>query len=423
MFDFIYKGIIRDKKRSLLPIIVVTIGVFVVVFSDGIIGGMINNMISMTANFQTGHVKVMTRAYAKQENEKPIDLSILNAGELINQLKKDYPKVDWTPRIMFGGLLDIPDQKGETKAQVPVSGIAVDFLTTGSNELKRLGIKKAIIDGIPINRPGQILVSVDFAEKYNVKPGDKVTFFGSTMYGSMTFSNYTIAGIVRFGNSMLDRGAIMIDISDARLLLDMDNAAAEIVGFLPEGKYNNEKAEEIKKSFNDKWTNNKDEYAPIMTQLMDQEMMSATLGYAKRMSLIMIVLLIIALAIVLWNAGILGGIRRYNEFGIRLAMGEEKKHIFNSLMIESLIIGIIGSILGTTLGVMACLILSRHGIDYSAVMRNVSLMMDPVIRTTITPRMLYSGTIPGIISILVGTALAGQAIYKRNTAMLFKELD
>jgi putative ABC transport system permease protein len=104
-------------------------------------------------------------------------------------------------------------------------------------------------------------------------------------------------------------------------------------------------------------------------------------------------------------------------------MGEEKKHIFNSLMIESLIIGIIGSILGTTLGFMACLILSRHGIDYSAVMRNVSLMMDPVIRTTITPRMLYSGTIPGIISILVGTALAGQAIYKRNTAMLFKELD
>ncbi|MDD2245138.1 MAG: FtsX-like permease family protein [Dysgonamonadaceae bacterium] len=423
MFDFIYKGIIRDKKRSLLPIIVVTIGVFVVVFSDGIIGGMINNMISMTANFQTGHVKVMTRAYAKQENEKPIDLSILNAGELINQLKKDYPIVDWTPRIMFGGLLDIPDQKGETKAQGPVSGISVDFLTTGSNELKRLGIKKAIIDGTPINRPGQILVSVDFAEKYNVKPGDIVTFFGSTMYGSMTFSNFTIAGIVRFGNSMLDRGAIMIDISDARLLLDMDNAAAEIVGFLPEGKYNNEKAEEIKKSFNDKWTNNKDEYAPIMTQLMDQEMMSATLGYAKRMSLIMIVLLIIALAIVLWNAGILGGIRRYNEFGIRLAMGEEKKHIFNSLMIESLIIGIIGSILGTTLGFMACLILSRHGIDYSAVMRNVSLMMDPVIRTTITPRMLYSGTIPGIISILVGTALAGQAIYKRNTAMLFKELD
>ncbi|MFA6702775.1 MAG: FtsX-like permease family protein [Dysgonamonadaceae bacterium] len=423
MFDFIYKGIIRDKKRSLLPIIVVTIGVFVVVFSDGIIGGMINNMISMTANFQTGHVKVMTHEYATQENEKPIDLSILNAGELINQLKNEYPEVDWTPRIMFGGLLDIPDQKGETKAQGPVSGIAVDFLTPGSNELKRLGIKKAIIDGNPINIPGQILVSVDFAEKYNVKPGDKVTFFGSTMYGSMTFSNYTIAGIVRFGNSMLDRGAIIIDISDARLLLDMDNAAAEIVGYLPEEKYNNEKAEEIKTSFNAKWANNSDEYAPVMTQLMDQEMMSATLGYAKRMSLIMIVLLIIALAIVLWNAGILGGIRRYNEFGIRLAMGEEKKHIFNSLMLESLIIGIIGSILGTTLGFMACLILSRHGIDYSAVMRNVSLMMDPVIRTTITPRMLYTGTIPGIISILVGTALAGQAIYKRNTAMLFKELD
>jgi len=57
------------------------------------------------------------------------------------------------------------------------------------------------------------------------------------------------------------------------------------------------------------------------------------------------------------------------------------------------------------------------------VMKNIAMMIDPVIHARITPRMYYIGAIPGILSMLVGTALAGRTIYKRNTALLFKELD
>jgi putative ABC transport system permease protein len=50
-------------------------------------------------------------------------------------------------------------------------------------------------------------------------------------------------------------------------------------------------------------------------------------------------------------------------------------------------------------------------------------MITPVIRSEVTPQLYYIGFIPGVISMLVGSALAGTAVYKRNTAMLFKELD
>ena len=56
-------------------------------------------------------------------------------------------------------------------------------------------------------------------------------------------------------------------------------------------------------------------------------------------------------------------------------------------------------------------------------MDNVNMMIDPVIRSEMTPAIFYIGFIPGIVSMLIGSALAGMAIYKRNTAMLFKELD
>jgi len=423
MLKFLFKGIIRDKARSLLPVIVVSIGVFVVVLMDGMIGGMMGNMINMTANFQTGHLKIMTRAYAEDEEQKPNDLALLDVDEMIDMLRSDFPDVDWTPRIMFGGLLDIPDERGETKAQGPVMGQSFDLLSPHSREIERIGLRKAIVAGDVIQRSGEILVSVDFAERNDVAPGDTLTFFGSTMYGSMTFANYAVAGILRFGTTALDRGAIILDISDARALLDMEDAAGEIFGFLPNEHYDRELAEAVKNRFNAQFADDDDEFAPVMLQLADQQTMGHLLGFMQHVSTIMVVILIFALSIVLWNAGILGGIRRYNEFGVRLAMGEEKRHIFGTLLTEALLVGAIGSAIGTILGLSLSQYLAVHGLDFSQVMENVSMMMDPVLRTKITPRMYYIGFIPGIFSMLIGTALAGIAVYKRETAVLFKELD
>ena len=423
MLKFLFKGIIRDRARSLLPVIVVTIGVFVVVVMDGFIGGMMGNMLNMTANFQTGHVKIMTRAYAADEDQKPNDLALLDVDEMIDMLSGDFPDVDWTPRIMFGGLLDIPDAYGETKAQGPVMGQSFDLISPHSREIERIGLRKALVVGDVIRRQGEVLVSVDFAEKYDVTPGDTVTFFGSTMYGSMSFANYTVAGVLRFGMTMLDRGAIILDISDARALLDMEDAASEIFGFLPDEFYDRELAETVKSRFNAQFADDDDEFSPVMLQLADQQMMREMLGYMNTVSWVASAFLAFALSIVLWNAGILGGIRRYNEFGVRLALGEDKRHIYGTLLTESLLIGVIGSVIGTVLGVSLCKYLSMHGLDYSQVMENISMMMDPVLRAEITPRTYYIGFIPGIVSMLIGTALAGRAVYKRKTAMLFKELD
>ncbi len=423
MKRFLLKGIIRDKSRSLLPVTVVAIGVFFFIFIDGFFGGTLNNMIDATSRYKSGHLKVTTRVYHDNEEQRPLDMALLEVDELIEGLKTKFPDVDWNPRILFGGLLDIPDSQGETKAQGPVMATAYDLLSPQSHESQRLHLEKAITSGRTIQHPMEVLVSYDFAEKFGVQPGNTVTFFGSTMYGSMSFTNFTVAGVVRFGMSALDRGAVIIDLADARQLLDMDNAANEVLGFFPHDAYDDEQAEAIKTVFNAKYADSDDEYAPVMLQFADQNSMRETLIYFRSVTGFIVLLLVLALSIVLWNTGILGGIRRYNEFGVRLALGETKSHIYRTLLIESLFIGFAGSVIGTALGLLLSLYLKNHGIDYGSMLDNVNMMLDPVIRSEISPRMFYIGFIPGIVSMLIGTALSGIAVYKRNTAMLFKELD
>jgi len=122
MIKFLLKGLLHDRSRSLLPIIVVSLGVMLTVFLHCWIYGIIGDSIRMSANFDTGHLKVMTRAYAEKSEQMPNDLAILGANKLVQELHKDQPDMDWVQRIRFGAQMDFPDDKGETRAQGPVAG-------------------------------------------------------------------------------------------------------------------------------------------------------------------------------------------------------------------------------------------------------------------------------------------------------------
>jgi len=132
---------------------------------------------------------------------------------------------------------------------------------------------------------------------------------------------------------------------------------------------------------------------------------------------------VIIMSIVLWNSGLLGGLRRYGEVGVRLAIGERKRHIFSSLIYESVVIGIVGTIIGTSLGLVAGYFMQKYGLDLSSAMKNVNMMIPLVFKAKITPVTFYVGFFPGLVSTTLGTALAGIGIYRRQTASLFKELE
>ncbi|MBN2355983.1 FtsX-like permease family protein, partial [candidate division KSB1 bacterium] len=133
--------------------------------------------------------------------------------------------------------------------------------------------------------------------------------------------------------------------------------------------------------------------------------------------------LIFAMSIVLWNAGLLGGLRRYGEIGVRLAIGEYKGHIYRSMVVESIVIGLAGSVIGTAAGVALVYYIQVHGIDFSSMFENSGLMINTVIRTHVTAQSYYLGFIPGLFATVLGTMLAGIGIYRRNTAQLFKEFE
>jgi len=406
-----------------LPFIVTATGVMLTVVFHSWITGILGNSIEFNANFSAGHVKVMTRAYSENSSQMPNDLAILGTDSVTQLISDQFPDMKFVERIYFGGLVDVPDESGETKAQGSAMGIAIDLLSGDKTEIQRMNIISSLKTGrLPENRK-EVLMSKTLSEKLGLQPGNALTLIGSSMYGELTFYNFFLSGTIEFGTTALDRGTIIADIHDVREALNMEDASGEILGFFMTERYDDAKARAVADRFNQLYSSEEDEFSLVMKRLSEQNNMGFMVEYSRKLKGIMVFVFILAMSIILWNAGLMGGLRRYGEFGMRLAIGEEKKHVYLTMLLESLIIGVFGALTGIFAGMAISWYLQTHGLDLGVMMKNATIMMPRVFKAQITSQTWYIGFIPGVLSAEFGMILAGLGIYKRQTAQLFKELQ
>ena len=427
MMYFLTKGLLRDRSRSLFPVIIITITVTIVIFAIGFMKGSMNSVFQSTAVIISGHEKVVTRAYKEESQMLPNDLALLDVDQIIRNLDKEYPDHFWSPRITFGGLLDMPDKNGETKDQGPVYALGIDFLKTGSRIIEIWELDKNLVNGRLPKTFNEALIGQKLANKLNITVGDTATYIGTTMHNAFTTYNFTIVGTFDLQKGQADSQMMLVDISGARKALDMENAASEILGFTHSLFYDDDKAVSLRSNYNENYSDSSDIFSPVMMALRDSsQQMGDMVEFVDAFLMIIGTIFLIIVMVVLWNMGLMNGLRRYGEIGLRLAMGESKGVVYRSMIVEAVIIGLTGTMIGTGLGLSIVYYVQENGIDYSevvATMSTASMVMPNVFYAKITPDLYYIGFIPGLIATVLGTMLAGIAIYKREMAQLFKELE
>ena len=423
MIRFLIKGLVRDRTRSLFPSVTVVAGVALTVFLQTYITGLNSNMSDASAAFSTGHLKVVSKAAAKEGDQASNELALNQIAVLLEQMRQQFPELLWTPRIRFAGLLDIPDDNGLTKAQAPIFGFGVDLLSPDSTDRRIMNLERSIVRGRLPSAPNEALISDGLANQLGIEPGATATLISTTMFGSMSTSNFTVAGTVNFGVRAMDRGAMIADISDLQRGLDMEDSAGEVLGLFRDSLYHRADADAVATAFNTRSTNGDDEFAPTALTMHGQPGASELMDYMDLVTGGIVAIFAIVMSIVLWNAGLIGGLRRYGEIGLRLAFGEDKGRLYRGMLIEAVAIGLFGSIVGTILALLPAYWLQVHGWDLGYLFANSSLMLNNVIRAEITPVAFVIGFIPGLLANVVGTAIAGIGIYKRQTATLMKELE
>ena len=427
MIRFLIKGLLRDRHRSLFPVLVVTTGVLLTTVFYGFVVGMMGDAFRTMAVFDTGHVKIMSRAYAEIAGQMPNDLFLPDSGRLMAFLRKTYPSMDWAARIRFGGLLDFPDKQGETRSQGPFMGLALDMLVDETGERERMGLSAALVRGRLPEMSGEILISEKLAQDLDAVLGEAATLISATANGGMAIHTLALVGTTRFGVNLMDRNLMLADITDIQYALDMEDGVGEILGLLPRQVFHRRTADAVAAGFNALYDAVEDEYAPTMITFRDQHGMGEMMDFIKIELLVIVFFFVFVMSIVLWNSGLMSGLRRYGEMGVRLAMGEGRGRVYRSLVYESIAIGIAASLIGTGIGMAICYYLQEVGIDMTRWLRGggaqMNIALADIMRARVTPEGFLIGFIPGLLSTVFGTLMSGLGILKRQTSTLFKELE
>jgi putative ABC transport system permease protein len=203
----------------------------------------------------------------------------------------------------------------------------------------------------------------------------------------------------------------------------MEDSAGEVLGFFRDSLYRDKEAVAVAAAFNAAHRGEEGDFAPAMVPLRGQGGLAQTIDLVTEVYSLMLVVFIAVMSIVLWNAGLMSSLRRYGEFGIRLALGEDKGRLYRSLIAEGLAVGVVGSAVGTALGLAVSYYLQNKGVNIGSMMRNATIVMSDVVRARVTPLSYVIGFVPGLAATFLGRAVSGIGIYKRQTARLAKEFE
>jgi putative ABC transport system permease protein len=394
-----WRNLGRHRGRTILSLIAIITGVFVVVIAKGVIDGIVDTFITYNINLNSGHIRVIQPEYKLKEQTLSLGYAVGNEDTPYHSIVEDIRSIPdvkaATGRIRFGMLLLAGDDVQET-----VLTIGTDF-----DEEEKIAHLSRFLEGSQagtLPRVGQreILLGDVLMDKLGIGVGDKVNAVFSTSFGSLGIATFRVAGKMSSGLKFLDESTAYIPLDTAMHLLDMDDSVTEIVVFgetLSKAHALTTEVESVAHTLPG---------TPIVVPWDEYSELISLMSKAKAIYAVIYILIVTLASFVVFNTLLMIVSERTREIGMLAALGLTPQSIQRLFLMEGTILALIGSFIGTLLGGVFNLWFGSVGLDISMMTENLGgeFLLTPRIYPTTSWAML-------IFSYALGVAVTIVAVY------------
>ena len=397
-----WRNLGRHRGRTMLSLLAIVMGVFVVVIAKGVIDGMVGSWLTYSINLDSGHVRIVQPEYRLKERVLSLSYPVGNdetpADEIIDKIRS-LPGVRVAAgRIRFGMMLTAQE------TQEAVVGIGVDF----AQEERAIRLSQfvrghsatgdASDDAGRLPEPGtrQILLGRDLMAKLGVEVGDRVNALFSTSFGSLRIATFRVSGKMASGLRMLDESTAYIPLDVAMRLLDMDGSVTEIVVFGKSAGLASKLQAQIGRALR----------GLAVVPWNEHNELIGFLSKAEAIYTVIYVFLVILASFVVFNTQLMVVSERTHEIGMLSALGLSPESVRRLFTIEGAILAVTGSAGGVLLGGVFNLWFSRVGIDLTGITQAMSseILLTPRLYPVADYRVL-------LYSFVLGMAVTMTAVY------------
>lgn len=347
-----WRNIWRNKRRSMVVLTSVIVGVVAALVLDAIQSGMINQMLFNQIKLSASHIQIHKKGFADNKKVQSfIPYPVLVEKELKNDEEIKY----YSKRVIAFGLVSSADNS---------SGIYLNGIQP-EKEKNISSVSESIIDGNYFTgAEREIVMGQKLAEKLKVGIGDKVVVMSNTPDGSIGSEVFRLTGIFRTASSEFDKSQIFIPIGISQKMLSIGDNFHEFAIITQNVKLAGQEAAEISKDIDGKY-----EVLPY-TEILPLLVMQ--IDMYRQMAVIINLIIALALVFGIINSMLMAVYERIQEIGVLMAIGMKNGKIFLMIIFEALIIGIIGTLSGLISGYLIYKLVLIHGIDLSSFTESLS---------------------------------------------------
>jgi ABC-type lipoprotein release transport system permease subunit len=366
-----WRNVWRNWRRTVIALIAIALGLTLILVFDGMLGGMDQSLYGNTVRLQGGHIQIHAPGFRERANRSPLlPLADRDAAAAAAQAQPETIVV--AQRIRTGGMVS----SREGTMPVAITGIQPQHETPAVSL-----VAENVVDGRYLQGDDQdlLLIGQALAERLAVSVGDRVTLVGRATHDQMRRRTMTIVGIYDLGIKDIEESMVFVSLQEAQSLFDLRDQATEIGIYVQEVGQETAVVERLQPALPGYEVDAWDTLDPTTKELMDLE--------GQIMSAFGLIILLIA-AVGIFNLMLMAVFERTREIGILGAMGLKSRETMALFLMEGVLIGLLGALVGCLLGGAISIYFGHVGLDWVA---------------------LYGGADFGDISELMG--LMGERLY------------
>lgn len=349
------RGLARNRRRSLITLIAVAVGLAGLVFLWGYVGGINRQMIGNITSYLTGHLQIHQKGY---HDDPTPDLAFAAPGGLAARLTATGLAAAIAPRVEGEALASGPD-KTRGVLVVGVDPERERAVTTLVRAIKQ----GRYLDG---DDPQGIVLGSRVAEILRVAVGDEVTLVTQAADGSIGAGRYRVRGIYASGIDLIDSVYVFLTLPAAQELFVLEGRVTTLALRLAELERLPAARAALARELGTGYEVLG--WERLMPSLADNVEFHNLLTYI----ILFVVFVVVTLGIA--NTVLMGVMERTHEFGVMLALGTAPAKIARVVLFEALLLGFVGVALGDALGTGVVAWFGSRGLDMSQYAKAVQMM-------------------------------------------------
>lgn len=347
-----FRNIWRNKRRTLVILTAILIGVASMIFLASLMRGMMEGMVENAIDELTGHIKIQNSAFREDPD---IANRIHNPGRVMDAIRSLLPPGSRTVNRI---IIDAVVNTARDSAGVKLAGI--DFAE--EKGVSFIG-NAPLLGAVPgPDDLSSALMGRSLARKLGLDTGKRFVLSTQNDSGEITSRSYTISGLFAAEMEAVEKGYLFVSRKSADSLLGLERAATEIAVTLPVSNIVDTDLTRLVTQINRQL----DKQLIARDWRTLQPAIDAYLSLFNQFLMIWYLTVFIAMGFGIVNTVLMAVFERMHEFGLLKAIGMTPLRIFNMVVIETIFLLCIGIAAGNILAFGLIFGFSASGIDLSA---------------------------------------------------------